>query len=147
MIEAAKAFLALLQAPPADEKARLAALCRTLDALVLAYHDVPDSHPADGDLEPPSTLGDDHFDLVANAFPDFGLYSVIAPTTDPDVSPTMADAQDDLIDIAGDMAETLWRSENLGFDDAAWYFRLMYRNHWGQHLHDLRRYLYARDQG
>lgn len=144
MIEAARGFLALLQAPPTDEDIRLVALVHALDRLALAYHSVPDAGPADSDLEPPADLDDAFFDQVASAFPDFGYYAVIEPTTDPDATPTMADAQDDLVDIAKDLAETLWRFEHLGPDDAAWYFRFSYKSHWGQHLHDIRRYLHAR---
>lgn len=144
MIDAAKGFLALLQAPPAGDDTRLAALTYALDRLALAYHSVPDASPADDDLAPPADLDEDLFDQVANAFPDFGFYYVIEPTSNPDITPTMADAQDDLVDIAKDLAETLWRFEHLGPDDAAWYFRFSYKSHWGQHLHDIRRYLHAR---
>lgn len=142
MIDAARGFLALLQAPPAGDDARLAALCLSLDRLVLAYHSVPDTQPSD--VEAPESDSEAYLDAVALAFPDLGLYPVVAADMQPDPEITMGDAQDDLVDIARDLTKVIWLFDTAGPADAAWEFRLGYRHHWGRQLHDLRRYLHAR---
>lgn len=142
MIDAARGFLALLQAPPAGDDARLAALCLCLDRLALAYHSVPDTQPSD--IEAPESDNEAYLDEVALAFPDFGLYPTVASDMQSDPEIAMGDAQDDLVDIARDLTKVIWLSENADPADAAWEFRLGYRHHWGRQLHELRRYLHAR---
>lgn len=53
------------------------------------------------------------------------------------------DAIDDLADIAGELQEVAWLWRNAGPDPALWQFHLLYRGHWGQHLHGLRLYFHA----
>jgi hypothetical protein len=72
-----------------------------------AYHQTPESKPADVELEPPAQDGPE-------------LYRQIAAV--------------------------VWRSANLGVDDAHWCYRLHYF-HWGRHMRELALYLHARQFG
>jgi hypothetical protein len=141
-IDAARSYLAFLEAPPASATERLRLLAELLDALVHAYHCAPESF-VDDDREPSElvTSYERFRDLASRAFPDFGYYAVVVPKPEVDLPQMMGDAIDDLADIARDMAEVVWRWDNVDPKDAAWYYRLNYL-HWGGHLLELRRYIH-----
>lgn len=144
MIDAVRAYLAILKEPPATTRAAVRALARALDRLSCAYHDtVPgfDEKAAD----PPDLAAYEEMRIAAvRAFPDFGFYAVVRPTEGVEAQPMFGDAIDDLADIASELIRVEWCWVNSGPVDATWQFRLGYRAHWGRHLHDLRGYVHAR---
>ena len=118
-------------------------LILALDRLVMSYHAAPDCDAAEEDSEPPEFDWTALYQRMATRFPDYGMYIVADPLGGIDESPMVGDAIDDLADIIRDMREVVWRSENLGDDDAHWYLRLMFF-HWGKHARELSLYLHAR---
>ena len=73
--------------------------------------------------------------MLSIRFPQLGLYS----TTDPrklDVTPEIADAIDDLVDIVGDLSVAIAIASTAGSDEAARYLQLM-ADHWLTHLRRL----------
>ena len=112
-----------------------------LDQLSSAYAAVVETPFFDGE----DAL--DHHDYeatcerVRQAFPKFGFYAVVAPAPDPEAEVMMGDAIDDLADIASDLEPIAWlwdqgrQAKPLGISNP-------YRQHWGTHLHDLRRYVH-----
>jgi hypothetical protein len=75
---------------------------------------------------------------ISPRFPELGLYATIVPGQPTDLQGMVGDAIDDLVDIASDLEEVLWRSEHVNLEDARWHFRFGYLSHWGQHLMGLR---------
>ena len=116
-------------------------LSRHLDELALNYHDTPDGNPADSNEQPGPGYRVSHAD-IGRRFPGLGFYGTTDPTAVPG-EPLVGDAIDDIMDIANDLKEVLWRYQRFGPDDADWHFRFLYRVHWGEHLRDLARYLHA----
>jgi hypothetical protein len=133
--------LTLQEEPPTD-----AALAEALDELALAYHQVPEGRAATGIEEPPVRDGAALRDLITARFPAYGLYAVADPLGLSSDKAGTGDAIDDLVDLAGDMAEAVWRFDHLGADDAHHYLRLLHF-HWGRHLRELSLYLHARRFG
>jgi len=116
-------------------------LSRHLDELALSYHDTPDGDPNDSDEPPRPEYRVSHAD-ISKRFPNLGYYGTADPTEVPG-EPLVGDAIDDIMDIANDLKEVLWRYERFGPDDADWHFRFLYQVHWGAHLRELARYLHA----
>jgi hypothetical protein len=133
--------LILQEEPPGD-----AALAEALDELALAYHEVPEGRAATGIEEPPTRDGAALREHIVARFPAYGFYAVADPLDLSSGKPRTGDAIDDLVDIAGDMAEAVWRFDHLGADDAHCYLRLLHF-HWGRHLRELSLYLHARRFG
>ncbi len=133
--------LILQDEPPTD-----AALALALDELALAFHEVPEGRAATGIKEPPRRDGAGLRAIIAARFPAYGYYAVVDPLDSATGTVRTADAIDDLVDIAGDLAEAVWRFDHLGADDAHHYLRLLYF-HWGRHLRELSLYLHARRFG
>ena len=127
--------------PPDD-----AELIAALDQLLFNSHRIPFANCAETELEPPDVDGPALFKEVSARFPALGSYPVADPTASIDDDKMLADAIDDIADITKDLREVIWRDENLGADDAAWCFRLMYF-HWGRHARELSLYLHARQHG
>jgi hypothetical protein len=117
-------------------------LARRLDELALSYHDTPPGDPHDSDERPPDEDRIEHADISAR-FPALGYYGRADPKEVPGEA-LVGDAIDDIMDIANDLKEVLWRWDRLGPDDAHWYFRFLYQIHWGAHLRDLAYYLHSR---
>jgi hypothetical protein len=134
-------FLRLLRegAPPSDEE-----LARALDELAMAYHEAPEGSPADDHREPPRGNFRQRYAGLGKRFPKYGIYAVADPVEPLDQRRLAGDAIDDLADIACNLEEVIWRSENIGPDDAHWYFKFLYRSHWGRHLRELSYYLHAK---
>jgi hypothetical protein len=146
MIDAVRRYLELLKSASGPIEDRLRALASTLDGLLCAYHATPDEF-VEGAIEPPKS--DDYLqrykmarEVASRTFPEFGLYAVVMPESNPNAQPMLGDALDDLTDIALDMENVLWRFENGDPRDAAWHFRFGYQSHWGRHLLDLRSYVH-----
>src|SRR4051812_39261736 len=123
-----------------------ATLLRALDRLLSRSHDVPWGYCADTDDDPPATDGAALYQEVSRRFPDYGMYPVVDPLAPIEDDKMLGDAIDDLTDITRDLREVLWRDDNLGSGDAAWYFRLMHF-HWARHARELGLYLHARQFG
>jgi hypothetical protein len=146
MIEAVRRYLDLLASEP-PEGGALPALARALDRLALAYHGT-EAMALDGS-ETPDPPRQDYQKLRDQAvlcFPELGYYhspSSLPFEVEEQATLTLGDGIDDVADITGEMAEILWRWQNNGPADAAWYFRFSYEAHWGRHLHSLRSYLHA----
>ena len=143
--EAIEAYLALLKQPPADQQLRYAALARVLDRLVAGYHLVPDLEVGTIEVETPDFDYGEFRRLSGEAFPDLGCYCDVEPTGDLDQEPGVADAIDDLADIARDLTTILWLLDNHGVADAAFEYRFGFQFHWGGHLFSLRRHLHTTD--
>lgn len=142
MIEAARAYLALLREPPAGD--RVAALAAALDRLAGAYHATPETEASDEADRPNPPTYEQLRDIAAAAFPDLGYYAVTRPEPSGTDAIMAGDAIDDLADIALELEHVVWLWENARAGDAAWHYRFGYRTHWGRHLHDLRSHLHAR---
>ena len=142
MIDAIRAYFAVIDSPPEDETARLRALGTALDQLANAYATAVETPFVDGEDPPDQHDYEAMCERVRQAFPKFGYYAVVTPTPDPDAEVMMGDATDDLADIALDLKPILWLWNQGRQGEAAWYFQLTYRQHWGTHLHDLRRYVH-----
>jgi len=142
-IDAARGFLSTVwDGDPPDDAHLLAAL----DRLLASYHDTSETQPANTMLEPPREDWQLVSKEVGDRFPSYGYYPVADPTSAPDSAAVTGDAIDDILDITLDMREVVWRAENLGIDDAVWYFRLNYF-HWARHARELALYLHARQLG
>ena len=144
MIEAVRGYLAMLRSPPEAARDRLEALAAALDHLALAYHSTPELHRDDVPDLPDGMADKEMRQIAIAAFPDFGFYAVVVPDENPEQETMMGDAIDDLADIAIEMERVQWLWETNGAQEANWHFRFWYRSHWGRHLHDLRRYVHAR---
>ncbi|WP_108810268.1 hypothetical protein [Sphingorhabdus sp. Alg231-15] len=127
--------------PPDDSE-----LSAALDQLLYHSHSVPFADCAEIDLDPPESDYPKLYKEASARFPTLGYYPVADPLETTDDKKTLADAIDDIADITNDLQEVVWRDENLGAGDAAWYFRLMYF-HWGNHARRLSMYLHARQHG
>jgi hypothetical protein len=139
-IDAARSFLnTVWEGEPPDD----AVIAATLDSLLASYHCTSETHPSDSYAESPREDWRIVSEEVAARFPAYGYYPVADPTAAPGEAAMTGDAIDDLLDIIMTMREVVWRAENRGIDDAAWYFRLDYF-HWGRHARELALYLHAR---
>ena len=141
MIEAIEAFLELVlhRVSPAS-----ADLARCLDDLAAITHRLPTGDGSGDFADPPGQDYKATYAAIAARFPALGLYAVADPLSLDDGRAMIGDAIDDLADIAGDLQEVAWLWRNAGPEPAQWQFHLLYRAHWGQHLHALRLYLHAR---
>jgi hypothetical protein len=132
-------YLNLLDRDPADGESGLRNLALALDHLVSVYFETHHVEPA-GDEEAPSRSYAEFYQRAGKAFPELGLY----PYADPgEEKPLVADAIDDIADIAGDLAEVLWHFDNTSVANGVWEYRFGYQHHWGDHLHSLRNYLHS----
>jgi hypothetical protein len=137
-------FLALVSEGPVPTDEELA---RTLDELALAYWLTPDGDVSEEEFDPPPFDHQESYKQLSQRFPEFGMYAVSDPTEAVNDEQMCGDAIDDLSDIRGDLMEVLWRYENVGPDEAHWYFKLLYWMHWGRHLRELSLYLHAKMWG
>ena len=150
-IAAARRFLMLLQEgnPPSDRE-----LARALDELAITYHEAPEGDLGEDDAERPTAEQPARpkaydnwkklYGELAARFPNYGYYATADPTQPVVEAAMVGDAIDDLADIVGDLEDVVWRSENIGSDDAHWHFKFHYQAHWGMHLRELSLYLHAK---
>ena len=117
-------------------------LLQALSRLELACLDLPDVEPDDQDGNSPNTY-DSRRALVASAFPEFGLYRTIRSASVDEVEEVgVGDAIDDLADILRDIDGALWTEASQSETNAIWEAKFSYEHHSGEHLVDLRSYLY-----
>jgi len=134
-------YLTVVCSPAGDEPDRIKRLKVCLDELALLanktqyifdeadYPDPPRTNPAS-------------WDKVEKLFPSLGFYNVSLSVMERRPETLGASAIEDIVDIAGDLAEVLWRIENTSTDDALFHFQLMFQSHWGHHLRCLQLYLH-----
>lgn len=144
LIKAAiETFLARLDRDPADGFDGLKKLALALDNLVVVYFQIEAVEPGE-DVEPPKKSYPEAYKRATQAYPELGFYPYADPGGDPGKEEALvADAIDDLADIAGDLTEVLWHFENSGEENGNWGFRFGYQHHWGDHLRSLRNYLHS----
>ena len=138
---AIEGYLALLDGISKTESRDLKKLTLALDALVAAYQltdEIDANDLPDDEIEAPQATYRYFYERASAAFPTLGHYEVVANS-----EIGMADAIDDLSDIAIDLMETIWHLDHLRSADAIWNFRFGYQTHWGVHLHSLRSYLHS----
>jgi hypothetical protein len=143
--EAIGVYLDLVATPPADETARLMALARALDLVAFAFWSLPEGASGEDDPEPPRFKYDE---LVRRNFPELDWYPRVDPIDEviKEPTPLMADAADDVADIAGDLATGAWLWDNASPASGAWYLKLMHF-HWDEHLRGVSLYLGAKLSG
>jgi len=142
-VDAARCFVQLVME---GERPSLERLARALDELALAYHGTPEGEPSEDDATPQRTDYRARYSKIATRIPALGLYASVSPKENLEEA-SYGDAVDDLADIVGDLEEVIWRCENLGDEDANWYFRWAFETHWGRHLRDLSLYLHVQRFG
>lgn len=140
---ALRGFLELLEST--DKQASIELLELWLGQLVFLQHFVGEIEAEADDSAYKPTRDYTYWKrLIAEQFTSLGYYNI--PPTAPlptSVSELVGDAVDDLADIALDISECLQRWENLGEENALWYFRFSYETHWGTHLRNLEIYLHS----
>jgi hypothetical protein len=121
-IDIAQSFLDVVWAdvPPTD-----AELLAAVDRLLVAVHDVPDTEPDGADADLPKRDWETVYKQIAARFPAYGLYAVADPLASRDAAMMTGDAIDDLADLTSDLREVLWRGDQCGPDEAAWYLRFL----------------------
>jgi hypothetical protein len=141
-------YLVLLEDSGGTPEENLLRLADVLDELArLARYTEPFFE--DGYPDPPSA-GRDRYKqnrgLAATRFPGLGPYNLPDPISRSpgECQIAVADPYDDIADIAGDLLQVQWCFAHTSDQDALWHFRLGHDSHWGDHLSNLRWYLYAR---
>jgi hypothetical protein len=115
-----------------------------LGQLALGRHDGSFEGDATAYPDPPEQSYKELYAIIGERFPTLGLYNMPGPKNEFGVSEGgVGDAVDDLTDIVKDLVDVAWRFENTSVADAMWHFAWGYRNHWGEHLRDLQRFLYS----
>jgi len=141
---ACRGYLDLLASASGEPRNREAQLADALDRLCAAYNladDVePDTEEIDSQRADPQRFGEQ----AAASFPELGFYPEVDPLQGFEQEIGQGWGLDDLVDIAVDLTEVLWLMGNGRTNHAIWTFRWGYQNHWGHHLHDLRRYLHKK---
>ena len=142
-IEAAcRQYLDLLRSAPSDTRERQQQLAYALDQLVHAYNNSSDVELGPDEPDAPRSDPAQFADQASASFPELGFYPDVDPLEGFDQKIGQGWGIDDLMDIAVDLTEVLWLLGEHRSNEAIWQFRWGYQNHWGDHLHDLRRYLH-----
>lgn len=145
VLAAVKNYLALFEQSLAPEE-REAALRVALDQLALASHY---AHAPFDEQAYPAPPAEDYNALrerIGPQFPELGFYNV-AGDIDENVGTSevhIADALDDIVDIARDLQAVAHRWATTSEANALWHFRFSFRTHWGEHLRSLQLYLHQR---
>lgn len=142
-IDSARNFLAVVWDGSAPNEATLSA---ALDRLLASYHDAPETSATASKEHAPRQDYSDLYRQTAIRFPEYGKYPIADPTAPFENALMMGDAIDDLVDLTLDMREVVWLHENIGYDEAMFFFRLLF-SHWGLHARGLLGYLHARQFG
>jgi hypothetical protein len=119
-----------------------------LDRLALAYHYAECNFDIVGYPDAPPKDYNKLREVVSPKFPNCGFYNA-AHKVSVEIgleSILVADAIDDICDIAIDMDEVIWLWKNSTVDIALWRFTCGYREHWGAHLRNLQVYLLAKQR-
>ncbi len=136
-------FLSLIDQglPTSEENEK--SLVRLLDQLALAAHDLKFDFDEKDYPDAPNRDQNQLRALVSARFPNYGFYNLperISIGTG-ESGCVVADAIDDIIDIANDLYDVDWRWHNTNQDDALWSFEESFENHWSGHLRGLQLYL------
>jgi Domain of unknown function (DUF5063) len=140
---AIEVYLSLIDGQAKTDLIDLKRLAVALDRLVLEYNISEGLEPSDSEADPPADLSNDLYKRAGASFPELGPYPYADPTDDPGAESYVADAIDDLADIARDLLDVLWYFDQGRFEDGIWQFRFGYQYHWGMHLHRLRVLLHS----
>ena len=139
-------FLELLRNEKSGAQIEIESLELALDQLALAHHFIGDAINDDNEYPDPPAKDDSQWrELIGKRFQNLGYYNIpIAISTNIGESEMgTGDAIDDLVDIASELSEFVWRWENTSENNALWYLQFTYKTHWGNHLRDLQMYLQA----
>ena len=139
---ACRGFLDLLRSAPCEPRERQLKLAAAFDRLSDAYNNTPHVEPDTEEVDAPRADPKLFGEQAASSFPELGFYPEVDPLEGFDQAIGQGWGLDDLMDIAVDLTEVLWLLDQRRVNDAVWQFRWGYQNHWGHHLHDLRRYLH-----
>lgn len=139
---ACSGYLDLLRSAPSDPRERQLELAGAFDRLISVYNNTPDVEPDTEEVDFPRVDPKQFGEQAASSFPELGFYPDVDPLEGFDQAIGQGWGLDDLTDIAVDLTEVLWLLGQGRMNDAIWQFRWGYQNHWGDHLHDLRRYLH-----
>jgi hypothetical protein len=137
-----RGYLDLLGSASGEPHERQAQLAVALDRLCAAYNQADDVEPDTEEVDSPRADPQQFGEQAAASFPELGFYPEVDPLEGFEQEIGQGWGRDDLVDIAVDLTEVLWLLEQGRTNDALWTFRWGYQNHWGHHLHDLRRYLH-----
>jgi hypothetical protein len=139
-------FLDLLENEKSDVPIEMESLELALDKLALIYHYIGEVS-VDENEYPESPISDYHKlqNTIGKRFPNLGYYNLPGTISIYVGKSEMhtGDALDDLVDIANELSECMWRWQNNSENDALWHFRFGYEKHWGTHLRSLQMYLHA----
>jgi hypothetical protein len=137
-------YLAILLVEGGAERERISSLVEALDELALLADRVSFDSDDNHYPNPPDKNPHDIYAAVTKRFPSLGFYRVALDICDDteNGAVTAGYAVEDLVDVAGDMQEVLWRLSNTSQDDALFHFQLLFRSHWGHHLRRVQLYLH-----
>ena len=147
IVSAINDYMRLLDESPDPEALRLTQLAQAIDSLIAEYFRTSDGPIDEQDVDPPREDYDMLYARAGRAFPSLGYYPHVFPGGELDEKASIADAIDDLADIARDLLEVRWLVEKGQFNDAIWQFRFGYHTHWGAHAHGLRAFLHSSKVG
>lgn len=142
VITAARELIDLIRSNRPTGPEGLAALAEALDRLAVAVHDAPEG---DAGLEraPPLHAMAELRRAASDRFPELGPYAWARPLPDELAESQVRDAAADLAIILGAALSLAWRWDNIGPDNAHWWFRAGYEAGWGRELFALRGALHA----
>lgn len=143
--DAVEALLETLRCTEPTKKDPLRDLQRLLDALALTVHTLDNPPDIEDHPDPPTSYYEECRANVVRRFPSLGYYNVPLNITQSLTEPELglADAVDDLADIAADLESAIWRRDNNGEADGISHLDLTFRTHWGMHLRGLQLFLHA----
>jgi Domain of unknown function (DUF5063) len=137
-------YLTVISSTTGDEDHRIKNLIASLDELALLANKIEYTSMIKDYPEPPEKNYSVFREQVTKVFPSLGYYNVALDISEHILQSSLSvgDAIDDIVDIAGDLAEILWRFNNTSEDDALFHLDFTFRTHWGMHLRSLQLYLY-----
>lgn len=142
-------FLSLIERGCGSVEENESKLKLLLDKLAMAQHFATYQFDRNDYADAPDKESDQLRKLVTSQFPNYGYYNVAEDVTQKigESDAIVADAIDDIADIAGDLYETKWRWENNSPEDGLWFFKNNFQYHWNEHLRGLQIYLLNFERG
>jgi hypothetical protein len=137
--DATREFIALIEDDGLTSDDRISRLRRSLDRLAFVQHGVDYTFDKRDYPDTPRRDYNALRQVVAARFPELGYYNIPSSVTQQiaEARIDVADAIDDITDIATELYDVLWRFEHTSPDDALWYFSHSYSTHWEEHLREL----------
>ncbi len=119
-------------------------LYQQLSKINTLYFDLDESSDDKQYPEPPSFDYDKIAKNVQFNFKKFGYYNIPLEITENigETGLSVGDAVDDLSDIIRDFLGINWYYENTSLGNAIWYFKFLFKTHFGLHLINLMMYLH-----